>query len=293
MARQPDILDRLGATLVRLAPYLVLAVLFLAVVGICTAQDMFRVVRGGWRQVESAPASPYWIDANSYSVLIRSETNGSGLLIDSGVYNVSITNFGGTILRTLTNSVGDQNPVWSGDTIDDYIKSGIVPLSDTNITLSTWVKFVEPPEAGDYNIIIGNNTSAAWNNGAILWAYGSAGNIGIRFAPRNYAVPIQSAGLDTNIWYFITATAMRTGDLSKAYCTLWIDGSLTASNSLASSASYNTANAWYYGSGVGSYYSSKLLDYIGISSNIWTQNTITNVMRYSHPTNCLVSPAGG
>jgi hypothetical protein len=116
----------------------VLAVLFLAGVGICTAQDMFRVVRGGWRREEAAaPATiPRFEDSITW-YRFNEFTNAQGKHVDSSAVgtNTAVPAAGGAMPTWVSAS---QGIYLNGDDYSSqdvgYILNGL-----TGLTYSVWV----------------------------------------------------------------------------------------------------------------------------------------------------------
>lgn len=140
MVRDPDILDRLGALLDRLAPYLIFALFLMAAVGVASAQDMMRVVRGGWRREEAAPAGPTNIPQFASSITwyrFNEFTNSAGKHVDSSAVGTN----------TAVPAAGGAMPTWISASQGIYLNGSDYSSQDvgfilnglTQLTYSIWV----------------------------------------------------------------------------------------------------------------------------------------------------------
>jgi hypothetical protein len=238
--RQPDILDRLGATLVRLAPYLVLAVLFLAVVGICTAQDMFRVVRGGWRREAVGIVVPtpdvWWDFTYNAGYYLDETTNHNDLLPHSSVKWT--TEVGGNP-GAGSKSVAFDNTASGWLTSRDNVSAGL--LGTNARTVLVWSKYgrVTVPESDTLTYFGMANNYAQWDMN--IWSSGSPDGY-MFYARPNPAGLLQSGLPATNLWHHYGVTFDGTGIV------MYLSGTNVATKAIACNTS---TSKFYVGGGVG------------------------------------------
>jgi hypothetical protein len=145
MVRQPDILDRLGALLDRLAPYLIFALLLTAAVGVASAQDMMRVVRGGWRREAAAPVTPseYWYtNADQIAFWGFQTTNAFGFVDE--VAGLTATSKPNVATGPTWFDIYGTNKGVILDGGNDYFATGLLPVSlnfarTNSLTVMGWL----------------------------------------------------------------------------------------------------------------------------------------------------------
>jgi hypothetical protein len=138
--RQPDILDRCLMIVARLCPYLVGAVLLLALAGMLSAQEYYSVRRGGERRVEGGGSggetnipqfarSITWYRFNEF-------TNSAGKHVDSSAVGTN----------TAVPAAGGAMPTWISANQGIYFHGGAYSVQDcdyilnglTAVTYSVW-----------------------------------------------------------------------------------------------------------------------------------------------------------
>lgn len=135
--RQPDILDRCLMIVARLCPYLVGAVLLLALAGMLSAQEYYSVRRGGERRVEGGGSGGETNIPQFANTVLWWRMNEASITNDSSVV--------GTNPMTLDG--GADNPTWVSAEEGCYFDGSDYGYSRTNIingftqiTFSAWIK---------------------------------------------------------------------------------------------------------------------------------------------------------
>jgi hypothetical protein len=266
--RQPDILDRCLMIVARLCPYLVGAVLLLALAGMLSAQDMMRVVRGGWRREEAAPAGPTNIPYFEDTLLWLRHEDSSDPYADSSFVATNLFSFS----TKQPFYVSPQSGVYYGQYNNDagHLYARYVQMTATNLltgltefSLSVWVCEMYHEAYASFLAARGSYSYAG------IGKHSASNAIMLRASEVTLSMVTNPIGNHAYTWVNYVGT-FEGGKCAKIYR----DGELVASNAVTLASATNMYGAFRMAND--SYHSSRTFSGYVDDACIWSKALSSN-----------------